>query len=134
MNDINIDRDIVGNGWGFPLRINGRGGISLVSHDRDIEESINTILATAKGERRMRPNFGCGIHGMVFAPNNSATWSMIIHYVEEALGWWEPRIEVKEVGVKPDMTDMSRLIINIKYTVRADNNERNLVYPFYLSR
>jgi phage baseplate assembly protein W len=134
MKDNNFEVDVVGSGWGFPLRINGRGGISLASHDRDIEEAINTILATAKGERRMRPDFGCGIHGLVFAPNNSATWSMIIHYVQEALGWWEPRIEVKEVDVRPDTTDMSRLMINIKYTVRTDNNERNLVYPFYLSR
>jgi uncharacterized protein len=59
---------------------------------------------------------------------------MIIHYVQEALGWWEPRIEVNEVDVKPDSTDMSKLLISIKYSVRADNNERNLVYPFYLSR
>ena len=134
MNNHNGNNDITGSGWGFPLRINGRGGIGLSSHDRDIEESINAILATAKGERRMRPTFGCGIHTMVFAPNNSTTWSMVTHYVEEALGMWEPRIEVNEVDVKPDMTDMSRLLINIKYTIRADNNERNLVYPFYLSR
>lgn len=134
MNNHNGNNEITGSGWSFPLRINGRGGICLSSHDRDIEESINSILATARGERRMRPTFGCGIHNMVFAPNNSTTWSMVTHYVEEALGMWEPRIEVNEVDVKPDTTDMSRLMINIKYTVRADNNERNLVYPFYLSR
>lgn len=134
MNDTTRERDIIGRGWGFPLRINGRGGISLISNEQDIEESIGTILGTAKGERRMRPNFGCGIHGMVFAPNNSSTWSMIIHHIKESLGWWEPRIEVKDVDVKPDVTDMSRLLINIKYIVRASNDERNLVYPFYISR
>ena len=125
--------DIIGNGWSFPSGISGRGGISLSSSEKAVDESIRIILNTAKGERRMRPNFGCGIHDLVFAPNNSANWSIIAHHVEEALGWWEPRIEVKEVDVRPDPMDLSRLMINIKYTIKATNNERNLVYPFYLS-
>jgi len=130
----NGNKNIVGNGWCFPLAVNGRGGIALSSHGNDVEESIRIILGTAKGERRMRPNFGCGIHELVFAPNSSATWSQIAYHVEQALGWWEPRIEVAEVDVRPDPTDTSRLLINIKYKIRDDNNERNLVYPFYLSR
>lgn len=81
----------------------------------------------------MRPNFGCGIHDLVFAPNNNATWSLIAHHVEEALGWWEPRIEVTDLEVRPDLKDSARLLINIKYKIRASSDERNLVYPFYLS-
>jgi uncharacterized protein len=125
--------DIIGSGWSFPSGISGRGGISLSSSEKAIDESIRIILNTAKGERRMRPNFGCGIHELVFAPNNSATWSHIAHHVEEALGWWEPRIDVKEVDARPDPMDLSRIFINIKYIIKATNNERNLVYPFYLS-
>lgn len=129
----NIDRDIIGSGWRFPLRVNKRGGIELSAHQSDIEQSIRIILSTAKGERRMRPNFGCGIHDLVFAPNSATTWSLIAHHVEEALGWWEPRIDVAEVDVRPDLKDTSRLLISIGYSIRATNEERNLVYPFYLS-
>ena len=64
------DKDILGMGWSFPLRIDGRGGIALSRYENDIEESIRVILGTAKGERPMRPNFGCDIHNIVFAPNN----------------------------------------------------------------
>lgn len=120
-----------GRGWAFPLRVDGRGGIALVSDELDIEEAIHIILGTAKGERRMRPTFGCSIHELLFAPNNASTASLAAHYVQEALGQWEPRIEVTEVKVKPDALDPVRLLIDIRYRVRTTNDERNLVYPFY---
>ena len=131
--EADIDKDNLGTGWSFPLRVNGRGGISLSRHDNDIEESIRIILSTAKGERRMRPHFGCDIHKIVFAPNNATSWGLAAHYVEDALGWWEPRIEVLEIDPQPDPKDTSRLLINIKYRIKATNDERNLVYPFYIS-
>ncbi len=126
------NKDILGTGWTFPLRVDGRGGVALSTHERDIEESIRVILSTAKGERRMRSNFGCDIHTLIFAPNNATTWGLASHYVEEALGWWEPRIEVTEIDPQPDPEDTSRLLINIKYRVKVTNDTRNLVYPFFI--
>ena len=125
-------KDILGTGWSFPLRADGRGGVALSRHETGIEESIRIILSTAKGERRMRPNFGCDVHTLIFAPNNATTWGLAAHYVEEALGWWEPRIEVTEVNPQSDPQDTSRLLINIKYRIKATNDARNLIYPFYL--
>lgn len=126
------NKDILGTGWTFPLRVDGRGGISFSRYDGDIEESIRIILSTAKGERRMRPNFGCDIHTLIFAPNTASTWGLASHYVEEALGWWEPRIEVTEIEPYPDPQDTARLLINIKYVVKSTNDARNIVFPFYL--
>lgn len=130
--DMDINSDILGTGWKFPLQIDGRGGIALSQHEDDIKESIRIILSTAKGERHMRPDFGCDIHKIVFAPNNASSWGLASHYVEEALGWWEPRIEVLEIDPHPDPMDASRLLINIRYRIKATNDERNLVYPFYI--
>ena len=129
---MDANRDMLGMGWSFPLRIDGRGGISLSRHENDIGESIRIVLSTAKGERRMRPDFGCDIHNLIFAPNNATTWGLAAHYVEEALGWWEPRIEVTEVDPRPDPEDASKLLINIKYLIKATNDPRNIVYPFYI--
>lgn len=130
---VDINQDNLGIGWSFPLKIDGRGGISLSQHEADIQESIRIILGTARGERRMRPNFGCDIHKIVFASNNATSWGLAAHYVEEALGWWEPRIEVLEIDPHPDPSDTSRLLIDIKYRIKATNDERNLVYPFYIN-
>ena len=127
-------KDILGTGWHFPTGVDGRGGIALSRYENDIEESIDVILSTAKGERHMRPEFGCRIHELIFAPNNATSWGLVRQYVEEALGWWEPRIEVSEVEVHADPADRSRLLINIKYRLKATSDERSLVYPFYLSR
>jgi phage baseplate assembly protein W len=129
---IDTSKETLGTGWTFPLRIDGRGGISISQHDTDIQESIRIILGTAKGERRMRPHFGCDIHTLIFAPNNATTWGLAAHYVEEALGWWEPRIEVTEIDPQPDPEDNSRLLITINYRIKSTNDARNLVYPFYL--
>ncbi|UCH43596.1 MAG: GPW/gp25 family protein [Dehalococcoidales bacterium] len=125
-------KDILGTGWSYPIKIDGRGGIALAQHENDIEESIRVILSTAKGERRMRPNFGCDVHKLIYAPNNATTWGLAIHYVEEALGWWEPRIEVTDVQANADPLDTSRLLIDIKYQIKATNDARNIVFPFYL--
>lgn len=126
-------RDMMGMGWGFPVAIAGGGGVALSQHEQDIEQAIYIVLSTARGERHMRPNFGCGIHDLVFYPNNATTWTLIAHNVEEGLGWWEPRITVTNIDVRPDLNDPAKLVINIQYQVKATNDMRNLVYPFYLS-
>jgi phage baseplate assembly protein W len=125
-------QEIVGAGWAFPLQVDGSGGIALSRGENDIEQAIRLILGTAKGERRMRPNFGCAIHDLVFAPNDESTWGLARYAVEEALGWWEPRIDVEEVIVEPNQGEVARLDIQISYSVRATKDVRTLVYPFYL--
>jgi phage baseplate assembly protein W len=82
----------------------------------------------------MRPDFGCDLGELVFAPNNSRTQSLAKYYIEEALNRWEPRIILKEVHVEPDETLENRLNININYFVRSVNTYFNMVYPFYLER
>jgi uncharacterized protein len=126
--------DFLGNGWSFPFRISPSGGIALTRQEYDIDEAIRIILSTAKGERHMRPDFGCGIHDLVFAPNNATTAGLVYTYVEEAIGWWEPRVELIDIEVTTDDVDRNMLLINITYRIRATNDERNLVYPFYLIR
>lgn len=133
MKDNDVISDILGTGLGFPLTVDGRGGIAMTRHENDIEDSIRIILGTARGERHMRPLFGCRIHELVFAPNNATTWGLMQQYVEEALGWWEPRIEVMSVDVNADPADASHLLVNILYKVKATSDRRALVYPFYLS-
>jgi hypothetical protein len=128
------DGDFLGNGWGFPFTIGPSGGIALARQEWDIDEAIKIILSTAKGERHMRPEFGCGIHDLVFAPNNATTAGLVDTYVREAIGWWEPRVEILQVVVETDPEERNKLLINIHYQIRATNDDRNLVYPFYLIR
>ena len=86
--------DFVGAGWAFPLATDATGGVALVVREREIEEAIRLILATAPGERPMRPEFGCRVHDHVFAPINASTAGAIASDVRYALEMWEPRITV----------------------------------------
>lgn len=123
--------DFVGKGWGFPIRVDANGSIALVSRDREIEEAIRIILATSPGERPMRPEFGCGIHRYVFEPVDGSTAGMLMYEVRRALERWEPRITVNTVEVTYDAEDRAVVYIDIRYTINATNDPRNLVFPFY---
>jgi phage baseplate assembly protein W len=129
-----LSRNFLGRGWKYPVEVDRAGGIAMSELDESIRQSLLVILGTAPGERVMRPNFGCNIHDLVYAPNNLNTASLAAHYCIEALGKWEPRIEEVEAHADASEDDANRLDITIKYKVRATNTSRNLVYPFYIRR
>jgi phage baseplate assembly protein W len=129
MNDIKAD--VVGSGWSFPVHADARGRIALARREQDIEEAIRVILLTPKGQRVMRPEFGCEIHNLIFAPNDGTTAGLATYYVEEALAMWEPRIKVLDVKATPDQDDDSRLMIRVEYEIKATYDRRALVFPFY---
>jgi phage baseplate assembly protein W len=127
-------KEFLGRGWKFPVGVNTNtdGRIALSEYERDIKEAIWIILSTSKGERVMRPDFGCGIHDFMFASLNSANLTRIENSVREALAKWEPRIELMNVTLNTGKVDEGRLMISIEYKVRTTNTRFNLVYPFYL--
>jgi phage baseplate assembly protein W len=45
---------------------------------------------------------------------------------------WEPRVEVDDVSPLPDSDDGALVRVQISYRIRATNDRRNLVYPFYV--
>lgn len=90
------------------------------------------ILSTAKGERVMRPDFGCDIHDFTFSIINISTLTIIKSAIREALLLWEPRIEVLDVETTTERINDGILLISVDYKIRTTNTEFNLVYPFYL--
>jgi len=124
--------DFLGKGWSFPVHQDEGHRIAISRGEESIRESIWIILATAPGERVMRPDFGCGLHHLVFAVNEAATLGQVKKQVRDALVRWEPRIEV--IDVDTEVRGRGEvLLINIHYRVRSTNNFFNLVYPFYLA-
>jgi phage baseplate assembly protein W len=128
-----MSKEFLGRGWTFPVGVDLKGKIKMSEYEQDIKEAIWIILSTSKGERVMRPDFGCGIHDFIFASINMANITLIESSVREALTLWEPRIELKDVSVSTERASEGQLLIDIGYKVRATNNEFNLVYPFYLT-
>jgi phage baseplate assembly protein W len=124
--------DFLGKGWSFP--VSGPGGhIAIADSTDSIRQAIWIILATAPGERMMRPDFGCGIHRLVFEINDVRTRTRVAEEVRYALTLWEPRIDVLDVNIETKGRG-ELLLINIQYRVRTTNNLFNIVFPFYLER
>ena len=127
------DRRFLGIGWKFPLQVTPNGRIAQAAAEQRIEESILLILATAPGERPMRPDFGCGIHDLVFAPNNARTIALVVHLARQALVKYEPRIDVLDVSAQSTAESANQLLIRVNYRIRSTNAIGNLVYPFYIT-
>src|SRR4051794_7516146 len=127
-----MGQEFVGSGWAFPLRADTTGGVALVSGVREIEESIRLILATAPGERPMRPEFGCAVHEYIFAPADAATAGDIAYAVRVAIDRWEPRVHLEDVTVRFEAVDQGVLYIEVHYSLGGTNDPRNLVFPFYM--
>jgi len=126
-------KGFLGRGWSFPVRVHDKEGtIRLSEYEQDIREAIWIILSTSKGERVMRPDFGCGIHDLVFEVINTTTLADISERVREALATFEPRIDVVRVDALSGGGTDGQLRVSIDYLVRGTNNQFNLVFPFYI--
>lgn len=125
------EKAFLGIGWAFPVETTPSGEIALATYEEDIRQAVQIILGTAKGERVMRPDFGAGLHSLVFEPISATTMALVRHLVEEALIQWEPRIDSILVKVSAEPS-VGRLDIDIRYRVRTTNTFYNLIYPFYL--
>jgi phage baseplate assembly protein W len=125
-------KDFLGRGWAMPVDLDPRTGLVATSeYEENIRQSIRIVLETAPGERVMRPNFGCGIHDLVFAAVDTTTMQRIRSVVEEALRRYEARVEVLGVTIDEEATSEGVLLVEVEYRVRKTNQIGNLVFPFY---
>ncbi|MDX1413879.1 MAG: GPW/gp25 family protein [Candidatus Promineifilaceae bacterium] len=124
----------LGRGWPFPIKPDPTRQMAYLSGAEKIRQSIWIILSTAPGERQMRPDFGCGIHDLVFEPNTAALRGVVRARVQDALIRWEPRIDLLNVNVAiPGPGERNYLLIHIDYRIRSNNAFFNLVYPFFIN-
>ena len=126
------DASFIGRGFTWPLAVDHTGAIGLSDGVPDLDRSIEIVLMTAPGERLMRPQFGCRIWDLLFEPVTGNLLGLIAEAVREALAQWEPRIVVEDVKPEADPDNQALVRIQITYRVRATNDRRNLVYPFYV--
>lgn len=127
-------RDFLGRGWSFPVGVDpATGRVLSASSEEDIRQAVRLILGTGKGERVMRPEFGCSLRSFVFDHMDYTTQTQMEREAQEALIRWEPRITDVQVRVERDPGDDGCVLLHVSYVVRATNNPYNLVYPYYIN-
>ncbi|MFZ2162581.1 MAG: GPW/gp25 family protein [Sideroxyarcus sp.] len=130
---LDLSKAFLGTGWSYPVMPDTTAqDVACAEHEEDIRQAIRIILETSPGERVMRPDFGSGLQSMLFEPVNFTTLALVKQRVEQALVYWEPRIDVRDVKVTANGAERNRIDIDIGYQVRSTNTFYNLVYPFYL--
>ena len=121
------DLDLVGVGPAG-LRVSPSGGISMVQEEASVRQAILLLLSTVPGERVMRPDYGCELHRLVFAPNDDTTAGLAIHYVRRALERWEPRIDILALDANRGPDEPFRLDISLEYRVRTTQRTGRLLF------
>jgi hypothetical protein len=104
-----------------PFDIDGRGRVAVTPPDDHVRDLIWQVLFTAPGERVNRPDFGCGLQTLVFAPNSSALAAATQFTVQGALQrWLADRITVERVRIH---SEHEVLTVEVSY-VRRDTGQR----------
>lgn len=107
----------------FPFSIDARGRSAEVFDDAQVRDLIEAVLFTSPGERVNRPDFGCGLSQLVFAPNSEALSAALNVTIQSALQQWLGElIEVQAIVVE---NDDARLEVSVDYVVRR-TRERQL--------
>lgn len=112
------------------------GGVATVQGDDAIRQAIVMLLATRPGERVMRPRYGCPLDRLIFAPNDATTAGLAIHYVSQAIGRWEPRIEILRLHAGPAAGEgggETILEIRLDYRVRESQRRESLLFALDLA-
>ena len=123
----------LGTGWDFPPAFEGGPDrVRMISDEADIRSSLQILLQTTIGERRMQPKYGCNLQRFVFEPADLTLQAYLKDIIKIAILYFEPRIILDDVTLEPDPLE-GRILIKIDYTIARTNTRFNFVYPFYLT-
>lgn len=129
-----FNQEFLGTGWSFPPKFKKiRSDVQMSSDIIDIEESLHILITTRRGERLMRPDFGCDLSDLLFESIDSTRIHMAKKRIEEAILIYEPRVDLKQVNLDISNVLEGKLLISVDYIVRATNTRRNIVFPYYLT-
>jgi uncharacterized protein len=122
----------LGRGWDFPpVFEKASKTVKMLEDEKDIESSLDILLSTRLGERIMQPTYGCNLDEMVFESINLTLRTYLKDLVENAILFFEPRIQLDELEIDTARESEGVLFIKISYIVRSTNSRFNYVYPFY---
>jgi len=123
-----MSNKLVGYGIVFPIKINGKGSVDIVSDKELIEASIKNILFWPKNHRFFKKIYGSRIFELLEEPNDNISKALIRIFIFDALKEFEPRISISNIStLKSNKNSMN---IEIIYTIKNTNEKNIMVFPF----
>jgi hypothetical protein len=101
----------------FPFRFDRRGATATTGYADHVRDMLEQLLFTAPGERINRPDFGCGLMQLVFAPNSPELAAAVQATIQGAIAQWlGDVVDVRTLEVEArDAT----LRVELDYVLRA---------------
>ena len=110
----------------FPYQFDQLGRTGQCNKNKHIRDMIELVLFTSPGERLNRPDFGCGLLQLVFAPNNDITASTIQLTIQSSLNkWLGSLIDINNVSIQKEE---EKLIIVVDYTVKKSKQGNTAIF------
>lgn len=124
--------DFDGGQSGPGIVIDPVGRIALTTESQTVRQAILLLLSTSPGERLRRPLYGCALHRLVFSPNDETTHGLAMHYIDQALTRWEPRIELIELDARRDPEAPQIMQVSLRYRLRRTQEHEQLTFALDL--
>ena len=83
--------------------------------------NLKNLILTIKGERVGQPEFGCGVHRIIFEPITETTSDSIEAAVRDAVSNWLPYISIHNVYVSIDDQDANTILLSLEYSVDVED-------------
>jgi phage baseplate assembly protein W len=95
------------NGIPYPVTKNPQGFFYTQFGVEQIKSDMLVLLLTNPGERCMNPTFGTPLSQLIFEPNDSTTQELARNMIINSIKKWEPRIQVQQIEVLPQVDESS---------------------------
>lgn len=125
--DTEVEYDNYAYGFKYPTNGNTLFEPTYTSYEA-AKTNLRNLLLTAKGERVMQPEFGTGLHELLFEQMGDDFESRLVDTITDSVNFWLPYINIDEINVEltDEMKDKNQVGMNIKFSV-GDNIETDNV-------
>lgn len=108
------------------LRTTPGGKLATVTDANSVRQALLLLLSTRPGERVNRPEYGCHLFRLAFAPADDTTAGLAVHYVTRAIERWEPRVDILGLDAACAPDDVALLEVRLRYRVKATQLDESL--------
>lgn len=108
----------------FPFHFDSRGQTAKADYEKHIRDMIEQLIFTNPGERVNRPDFGCGLLQLIFAPNSPELAATVQFTVQASVQQWlGDVIDLQDLNVA---ASDSTLTIDLNYVIRSTNQQQQV--------
>ena len=113
-------------GWPLLPLPDEHGQLQFPTLAESVRQMLQVILSTRGAEQLMHPEFGAGLTDFLGQGDTITTRRRIYDRVSEAIGRWEPRVDVDRVDVNADPDNPSHVRVEIAYRLRRTGQAQTL--------